>query len=101
MILTESQHNAVESKEAPILIVAGAGTGKTMAIAHCIAYLIRNKIARPDEILALTFTEKAAAEMSERVDVPCLPICPAGTVHFQEFVRLQRSKKMIFLRMKI
>ncbi|MCK7470561.1 MAG: UvrD-helicase domain-containing protein [Desulfomicrobium escambiense] len=53
----------------PLLIVAGAGTGKTKVITHRIARLIAAKAARPDEILALTFTEKAAGEMEARVDV--------------------------------
>jgi DNA helicase-2/ATP-dependent DNA helicase PcrA len=54
--------------DGPLLIVAGAGTGKTLAITRRIAWLIATRRARPSEILALTFTEKAAAEMETRVD---------------------------------
>lgn len=67
--LNEEQKKAVTHKEGPLLIIAGAGTGKTKVITTKIAYLIAEKIARPEEIVALTFTEKAAAEMEERVDI--------------------------------
>ena len=66
--LNDEQHAAVTHGEGPLLIVAGAGTGKTQVITRRIAWLITTKRARPDEILALTFTEKAAAEMEARVD---------------------------------
>ena len=67
--LNAPQRDAVLSHAGPLLIIAGAGTGKTTVITRKIAHLITAKIARPEEILALTFTEKAAAEMQERVDL--------------------------------
>jgi DNA helicase-2/ATP-dependent DNA helicase PcrA len=66
--LDPEQLAAVTHADGPALVVAGAGTGKTRVITRRIAWLIASKRARPDEILALTFTEKAAAEMETRVD---------------------------------
>ncbi|HEX2883886.1 MAG TPA: ATP-dependent DNA helicase [Candidatus Limnocylindria bacterium] len=66
--LTARQRKAVTHGEGPLLIVAGAGTGKTTVITRRIAWLIAEKLARPSEILALTFTDRAALEMTERVD---------------------------------
>jgi len=66
--LNPSQADAVAHDAGPLLIVAGAGTGKTTVITRRIGYLITQKRCRPEEILALTFTDKAAAEMEERVD---------------------------------
>ena len=67
--LNPEQRQAVTAGPGPLLIVAGAGTGKTQVITRRIAWLIASKAARPEEILALTFTEKAASEMESRVDV--------------------------------
>ena len=67
--LNKEQLEAVKYRGGPLLIIAGAGTGKTTVITERIKYLILGKLAKPNEILALTFTEKAAREMEERVDV--------------------------------
>lgn len=67
-MLNKEQQEAVSHKTEPLLIVAGAGTGKTTVITQRIVNLIEKGLAKPEEILAVTFTEKAATEMEERVD---------------------------------
>ena len=77
--LNPAQLKAVTHKSGPLLIIAGAGTGKTMVITRRIAWLIKEGLAKPEEILALTFTDKAAQEMEERVD----QLVPYGFVDTQ------------------
>src|SRR5881296_774986 len=67
--LTDEQRRAVEHGVGPLLIVAGAGTGKTHVLTARVVHLIAAQKAKPHEILAVTFTEKAAAQMQERVDL--------------------------------
>jgi len=67
--LNKDQKKAVLHKKGPIIIIAGPGTGKTKTLTHRIAYLVKEKKVTPKNILAVTFTNKAAQEMRERLEV--------------------------------
>ena len=74
--LNKSQQQAVTFGDGPLLILAGAGSGKTRALTYRAAYLISKKHVPPDRILLTTFTNKAAQEMQDRLETWLATACP-------------------------
>jgi DNA helicase-2/ATP-dependent DNA helicase PcrA len=100
--LNPAQRAAVEALDGPVLMLAGAGTGKTKALTARIAHLLTTGRARPNEILAVTFTNKAAREMRDRVGrmvgqaVEGMPWL--GTFHAVSVKLLRRHAELVGLR---
>ncbi len=99
--LNDPQREAVLTTEGPVLMLAGAGTGKTAALTARLAWLIRNRLAWPSEILCVTFTNKAAREMRERVGKligPAVEGMPwLGTFHSTGAKMLRRHAELVGL----
>ncbi len=98
--LNPIQQKAVQATEGPVLILAGAGAGKTKTLTHRVAYLIKEKQIPPENILTLTFTNKASGEMIERIkkligDLPTQPVM--GTFHSFCAKVLRRDGKVLGL----
>ncbi len=100
--LNPAQREAVEALEGPVLMLAGAGTGKTMTLMARIAHLVTLQRARPYEILAVTFTNKAAREMKDRLsNTPfrlCEPIRWMGTFHALSVKILRSHAELVGLK---
>jgi DNA helicase-2/ATP-dependent DNA helicase PcrA len=98
--LNPQQRAAVVHEGSPLLIVAGAGSGKTRVLTHRIAYLLSARHAHPGQILAITFTNKAAGEMKERVSALIGPRAKAmwvSTFHSACVRILRREAKQVGL----
>ena len=93
--LNKKQKEAVLYNKGPLLIIAGAGTGKTTVITRRIAYLIEKELAKPEEILAVTFTDKTTGEMEDRVDkflpVGCIDLWISTFHSFCEKILKERA----------
>jgi len=101
-LLNEQQKEAIEHTDSPLLVLAGAGSGKTRVITYKIAHLIKNKIHLPEHITAVTFTNKAAREMQQRVGKLLKNIDSRGlqvsTFHTLGLNIIRREKKKLGLR---
>jgi DNA helicase-2/ATP-dependent DNA helicase PcrA len=92
---TPEQRQAIEHVHGPMLVVAAAGTGKTTVLARRIAHLIKSEAARPDEILAVTYTRNSAAELIHRVAAILYPNLDQQPSLYPELERPQAAKKLL------
>jgi DNA helicase-2/ATP-dependent DNA helicase PcrA len=92
---TDDQRRAIEHIHGPMLVVAGAGTGKTTVLARRIAHLIQTEAARPDEILAVTYTRNSAAELIRRVGAILYPNLDQQPSLYPELNRSKAAKKLL------
>src|SRR5262245_47941584 len=96
--LNPEQRLAVETTEGPLLVLSGAGTGKTRVLTSRLGYILARRLARPWQVLAVTFTNRAAREMRERVMALVGPVAEAvwlGTFHALGARILRRHAELI------
>jgi DNA helicase-2/ATP-dependent DNA helicase PcrA len=99
--LNEAQRQAVEATEGPVLVLAGAGTGKTRVLTTRLGYILARRLAYPSQILAVTFTNKAAREMRERVGAMIGGVVEGmwlGTFHAMAARMLRRHAELVGLK---
>ncbi len=96
--LNPAQQEAMKHTDGPVLVLAGAGSGKTRVLTYRIAYILEKKLAKPNQILAVTFTNKAASEMKHRIEkliqTPVQPLW-IGTFHSISARILRREGKLL------
>ena len=92
--LNSVQNEIVKDTEGAIMVLAGAGSGKTRVLTHRIAYILTKGLANENEILAITFTNKAAAEIKERLKNMCVATPPVWAMTFHSMCcRILRMKQ--------